>query len=382
MKALVVAGEASADIHAALIFKKLREHIPVDIIGIGGQHLQELGLKPIATPEQMGVVGLIEALGKIPQALRLIRELDQLAATEKPDCAFLCDLPDFNLRLAPKLKERGIPVFYYVAPQVWAWRQGRLPKMQANIDMLFSIFPFEHSWLQDRSGINVKYVGHPAIEEIPAVAYEPIDSQVAVLPGSRVSEVTRVLPVLAEALFRLKQATPSLRFVIPVAPTLRSRKTEVFQPLVDKLAESVDFVDAPAYEVLRHAKVAIVTSGTATLETAIIGCPMVVVYKVNPLSAFIFRNFVSYTGPIAMANLIHVGFSATDRVVPELIQENCTPDKIFQEVNGILQNATNWQRQREVLAGTRDKLSTNTVPHSDMVVSELLEWQKNASVTS
>lgn len=379
MKALVVAGEASADLHAAVVFEKLRKKFDIELIGIGGENLEKLGLKPIATPKQMGVVGLVEAIGKIPQALRLIGELDNLAEKDKPDFAFLCDLPDFNLRLAPKLKTRKVPVFYYVAPQVWAWRSGRVVKIRECVDMLFSIFPFEYDWFRARSDVNIKYVGHPAIEEIPEREYTPESGKIALLPGSRASEIKRVQPVLTEAVRQLLQTRPDLRFVVPVAPTIRTEKEQIFAPMLAVAGDRLQLLDVPAHEVLYTCEFAIVTSGTATLETAVVGCPMTVVYKVNALSAFIFKNFVEYQGPIAMANLIHVGFSANERVVPELIQHDCTPEKIVETTLRHLGGSDAWQSQRDVLKQTRGMLTTGDELHSEKVVHEISKWIEQCS---
>lgn len=366
MKILIVAGEASADLHAAHVISELKKRGPVELIGVGGDRLIGLGLKPLKTAREMAVVGLSEAIRKIPQTLSLLKKLAQIAEVEKPDLALLLDLPDFNLRLAPKLKRLGIPVAYYIAPQVWAWRSKRVIHMASCIDRLLTIFPFEPEWYQKNAPqeLQVRHAGHPVVDEIPDLPYTPESRRVAVLPGSRESEFRALWPDLLAAMELLAATHPNVIFTVPLAEPLR--KSELVAELLDygrkKLGEKLRIEECAAHEVLRISRAAVVASGTATLETAVVGTPMVVIYRVAPVSAFLFRNFVGYKGPVAMANLVHVGFSKTERVVPELLQNEATPARIARELEVLLCDENVWAMQRDRLAGTRQILSSERSP--------------------
>lgn len=384
-KVLVVAGEASADLHAGHVFAELASRREVELIGIGGDRLLALGLKAIATASEMGVVGLTEAISRIPRSLALLRELEELAAREQPDFAFLVDLPDFNLRLAPRLKQLGIPVVYFVSPQVWAWRSGRVRAMSECIDRLLCILPFEKSWYAKNAPakLRVDYVGHPAVEEIPDLPYAPEPELVALLPGSRVREIRTLFPAMIAAAAALRRERPGLRFVLPLAATLRGNAeiTELLRRgdaetkgAIVQLGDAYKVVEAPAHEVLRRAKLALVASGTATLETAVVGTPMVVVYKVSAFSAFLFRNFIRYRGPVAMANILHCGLGALDRAVPELLQEEVRADAIAAAARELLSSETAWTTQANRLARTRSLLTGGVGSPTDNVIAALGDY--------
>ncbi len=370
MKILVVAGEASADLHVSHVMERLAMKGPLQLIGIGGKRLQALGLQPVSTPEKMAVIGLVEAVKKIRQTFRLLDEMEALAAREKPDVAFLSDLPDFNLRLAPRLKHLGIPVIYYSAPQVWAWRSGRVHQMAKCIDRLLTLFPFERKWYEENApeSLEVRNVGHPVVEQVPDLPYKPDPHVIAILPGSREGEWRALWKDLESAALLLSR--PDLRFEIPLAETLR-QNAWVREALANSpLKERLTVFETPAHEVLRRAKLAIVASGTATLETAVVGTPMVVVYRVNALSAFLFRWLVRYKGAVAMANLVHVGLNSEKRVVPELLQEAASPQGIANAVAEILDQPQLWADQARRLALTRNLLATD-VPPSEAAAREV-----------
>jgi lipid-A-disaccharide synthase len=371
MKLLVVAGEASADLHAGHLVDRLRTREVVDLVGVGGDHLQRAGLKPIKHARDMAVVGLTEALKKIPQTLRLIRELEHLARVERPDAALLLDLPDFNLRLAPKLHALGIPVIYYISPQVWAWRSKRVFAMAECIDLLMTILPFEKDWYAKNSPakLRVEYVGHPVMEEIPELPYEPVMNRLAILPGSREGEWRTLFGPMIEAAALLARSDPSLEFVLPLAEPLRENSVvrELLSPqgpfgvAVQSLGERFRVLETPAHDVLRHARAAWIASGTATLEAGVVGIPMVVAYKVSATTAFIFRNLVRYSGAVAMVNLIHGGLGSSDRTVPELLQNDVTAEKLAGAMRDVLREPC-WTSTRDKLALTRSILKGEGLP--------------------
>lgn len=384
MKVLVVAGEASADLHAGLVLERLAQKHPLKLFGIGGDQLEALGLKPIAHARDMGVVGLTEAISRIPVSLRLMRELSIIAEKEQPDLALLVDLPDFNLRLAPSLKALGIPVIYYVSPQVWAWRSGRVRQMAKVLDRLLCILPFEKDWYAKHApGFKVDYVGHPAIEEIPDQPYEPKQNFIALLPGSRMRELRSLFPVMIEAAAILSDWRPDLEFHLPLAPTLRGveeierllSKDGPAGAAIEKLGSRFRVHFCPAHEILRESRLAIVASGTATLETAVVGTPMVVTYQVSKLSAWIFKNLVKYRGPIAMANIVHVGIESSERPIPELLQDEVRADRVAAAAKSLLEDQKSWEAQKKLLARTRSILSGTSSP-LDNVVRCLEEYAK------
>lgn len=379
---MVVAGEASADLHAGHLLERLNKKIPLQLIGIGGNHLKKLGLKPLRTPSEMAVVGLSEAVKKIPQTLRLLAELKTLAEKEKPDFALLLDLPDFNLRLAPKLKKLGIPVIYYISPQVWAWRKNRVYAMAESLDLLLSILPFEKSWYEKNAPakLQVEYVGHPVLEEIPDLPYHPHPNHIVIMPGSRESEWRGLCGTMLEAAALLHRAKPEYYFTLPLADSLRDSLvvkellslTGENHEALSSLGSSLKIVESPAHECLRSAKAAWIASGTATLEAGIVGTPMVVVYKVSGVTAFLFRYLVGYKGPIAMVNLILNGLGAEELVVPEILQEEVSAENLTSSMREILAEPK-WSRLKDRLSETRSKLKGPGLP-LDNAVSAILKF--------
>lgn len=385
MKVLVVAGEASADLHAGHVLERLSKEKPISLIGIGGDHLKKLGMVPLRTPREMAVVGLTEAIKKVPQTLKLIRELEALAINEKPDFALLLDLPDFNLRLAPKLKKIGIPVIYYISPQVWAWRSKRVNAMAKCIDLLLSILPFEKPWyeLNAPKSLKISYVGHPALEEIPNLPYEPEENHIVIMPGSRESEWNSLFEEMIHAAALLHRGKHEMIFSLPVADSLRG--SSLIKNLLSEEGPHADAIRSlgnalrveyrPAHECLRKAKAAWIASGTATLEAAIVGTPMVVAYRVSAITAFLFRALIRYKGPIAMVNLIHGGLGATELVVPEILQDEISPENLCSAMRSVL-SEQNWERQKSKLAKTREILSGPGLP-IDNAVQEIKSFLEN-----
>ena len=371
MKLLVVAGEASADIHAAHVLARLKERHSVELLGVGGSFLEKLGLKPIRHARDMAVVGLTEAIQKIPQTLGLLRDLERMASDERPDAALLLDLPDFNLRLAPRLKRLGIPVIYYISPQVWAWRSRRVFAMAECIDLLLSILPFEKAWYSEHAPkkLRVEYVGHPVLEEIPDLPYQPNKTGIAILPGSRESEWRNLFGPMIEAASLLIRSGENFEFVLPLAEPLRGNtfveevlsSSGPYAVALEVLKGRFRVVENPAHEILRNSRAAWIASGTATLEAGVVGIPMVVAYKVSAATAFIFRNFVRYKGPVAMVNLIHAGLGNDLRVVPELLQAEVQPEALAGAMREILQEKR-WNEIREKLSRTRMLLSGEGMP--------------------
>lgn len=342
------AGEASGDYYAAELVRELRRRWPdCEFFGCAGPHLREAGVEPVVRSEDLSVVGIVEVVGHLPRIWRRFRKLIRAAAQRKPDLAILTDSPDFHFRVARKLKRLGIPVVYLIAPQVWAWRKGRVKTMRRVIDRLLCIFPFEEAFFRQHD-VPVTYIGHPLATRVrPALSREeffrkhklPLDRPlVTVLPGSRRSEALRHLPELVRAAALLGQDRP-VSFVLPASPTCGA---EFFaQPLA---GNPIQAIDGEAWDAMAHCDVALAASGTVTVEAALLGAPMVTFYRVTGLSWAIGKLLVDVPF-YSMVNLI-----AGKKVVPELMQDDMTGERIAAEAARLLDNAPERCKMKEELA--------------------------------
>ena len=348
MKILVSAGEASGDRYAAQLVEELRRRFPdAGFFGCAGRRLREAGVRPVVRTEDLAVVGIFEVVAHIPRIYGEFRRLVDAVAIERPDVAILTDAPDFNLRLARKLHQAGVPIFYYVAPQVWAWRKGRLRQLKRYIQHLLCIFPFEESFFREH-GVAATYVGHPLADEPPdsmsRAAYfarhgfHPARPLVALLPGSRRGEAERHLPVLRETVGLLRQWKP-LNFVLPASST--TGRT-FFAERVSDL--SVQITEEGASQALAHADLALVASGTATVEAALAGTPMVVFYRVSGPSWVVGKLLVDVPF-YSMVNLM-----AGRQIVPELIQSDCQAARLVAESQRLLSDDTARRQMRDDLS--------------------------------
>jgi lipid-A-disaccharide synthase len=333
----VSCGEPSGDLYGAELVRELRSHLPaLDVFGIGGDRLLAQQAALLAHVREMAVVGLVEVVRHLGRLRAVFRSVVAAIERERPDVAVLIDYAGFNLRLARELRRRGVPVVYYVSPQVWAWRSGRLRTIRETVSRMLVLFPFEEAVYQ-RAGVPVSFVGHPLVDlaqppkdrsrvrrELGLDAARPL---VAVLPGSRAQEIAYNLPPLAEGLARLSRRRPDLQFALALAPGLDP--AALAAQLVGK---PVRVVPDRTYDVLGAADLALVASGTATIETALLGTPMVVVYRISPLTYALGRPFVDLPH-YAMVNLV-----AGRRLVPELIQGGFTPEAVEEEALLVLQN--------------------------------------------
>ncbi|MEK7705253.1 MAG: lipid-A-disaccharide synthase [Myxococcota bacterium] len=355
---LIVAGEASADQHGAKVLARLRADRPdVTSFGVGGEALCAEGLTPVARAEDISVAGLTEVLFAIPRILGIMRRLERTAMERRPQVAVLIDLPDFNLRLAKRLKRLGIPVVYYISPQVWAWRPKRVEQIRRIVDKMLVILPFEEAFYRQH-GIDAEFVGHPLVEDLPQTtnalaarvslglgeAEGPI---VALLPGSREKEVARHLPTMLLALRLLRDSIPKLRAVLPIASTIAR---DAVLALIREHGADVTVVNGRATEALIASDAAVVCSGTATLQTALLERPMVVVYRVSWLTYQIVRRLVR-VGFISLVNLI-----AGRELVRELIQRDMTAANIASAVRPLLVDRRAHDALQGELHALREKL--------------------------
>jgi lipid-A-disaccharide synthase len=357
-KIMVVAGEASGDLHAASLVEALRRLDPtIRFYGVGGEKLREAGVNLLADSADMAVIGLTEVFLKLPLILKVMRKLKRSFDEEKPAAAILVDYPDFNLRLAQAAHKKGIKVFYYISPQVWAWRKGRIRTIREVVDKMAVILPFEASFYRE-AGVDAVFVGHPLLDAIP----EPSSREearkklglregiqtVGILPGSRRSEVTRLLPVCLEAAEKM-QKNADLQFVLPLANTLSQ---DFVDEIIRRYKVDISVMPHAIYDVLAAADLAIVASGTATLEAALLKTPMIIIYKVSWLSSVLGRVLI-HVKHIGLANII-----AGKTIVPELIQSEANPAAIATLAGELLKNGEKREAMQEELSKIKDKLGT------------------------
>ncbi len=349
---LVVAGEISGDLLAAGVVRAARDRGPAARWwGIGGDRMRGEGVELRHHVREMAVMGLSEVIARYGFFRRVFRDLLREVESSRPDLALLVDYPGFNLRLAAALHERGIRVVYYVCPQVWAWHRSRIPRMARILDHLMAIFPFEPAVFEG-TGLRVDFVGHPLVDETRAALAEPPRPQpwhgaprVALLPGSRRHEVSRILPVLWSAAAELERRRPGVSFII-AAPS--PEIADLGRTVVSGLAPGPgqwEIVAGDTRQVVRQAHAAWVASGTATVEAMLLGCPMAVVYRTSPLTYFLGRYLVRVPH-IGMVNLI-----AGREVCPEFIQGAARPEALATALEPLLDDTP---RRRSMLEGLRE----------------------------
>lgn len=372
---LIVAGEASADLHAARVLQELRRLRPgVTAFGVGGPRLREAGLDALYPAEDISVMGLVEVLPRIPRILSILRGLRRAAEARRPRVALLVDLPDFNLRLAAKLKAQGVRVVYYVSPTIWAWRRGRARHIARVVDRMLCILPFEPAAYQG-TGVRADFVGHPFAERPPpgppegyrqALGLAQGRTTVAIVPGSRRSELARLFPPMLEAAERIRAVHPDAQFVVPVAPTLS--RGELAPYLAAHATLDVRLVDGRAEEAVGASDAALVKSGTSTLEAGLMLRPLVVVYKLSWFSYLVARLLVRISF-FSLVNLL-VG----RRVVPELLQGGASAQAMAAEVLALLPEGPARRAQldglREVRAALGEPGAPERVAH---VVAEVMD---------
>ena len=354
---LIVAGEASGDRYGARLMKAVRDLRPgVRFTGVGGRHMRAAGLDTLMDAERIAVLGFFEILTTLPVLRKTFNRCVQELST-RPDLVLLIDYPGFNLRLARKAKELEIPVVYFVSPQVWAWKPGRVKEIARTVSRMLVIFPFEVEFYR-KLGVEVTFVGHPLVEilrtEGPRLSREDgarklgLDAArriVGLLPGSRMKEARRNLPPILGAARLLSLRFPGLQFLMPVATTLTKQKMTAMVDLPGVVLTDSDF-----YEAVSLCDAAIVSSGTATVETGLLGVPMVIVYRLHPLTYQVARHMTSLEC-FGMVNLV-----AGRRIVPELIQADCTPEKIAGETARLLTDRVLHERTRRDLRAMKTQL--------------------------
>ena len=371
-KILVVAGEASADLHASAVVKKLKEQEPeIEVYGVGGKHLKEAGARIWFDFSSVGVVGVWEVVPKLKYFLDARKQLLESIEKEKPALVLLLDLPDFNLSLAKKIKKINPrqKIVYYISPQIWAWRRWRVKQVKKYIDLMLVIFPFEVEFYQS-AGVPVKFVGHPLLERIyPSQSREKLKKKfqvgseqflLAFLPGSREEEIKLYLPRSLPALSRLKKEF-RLKIILAQAPTISRILLEKY---LKDFPGMVEIISRGVYDLLFASDLALVGSGTATLETALAGVPMVILARTRWLNYFLVRPLV-HTPFYGLPNLI-----AGREVVPELVMGQVNPKRIYQELANLIVSSERRKQTQKELEQIRKKLGEKVA--SQEVAEEIL----------
>jgi lipid-A-disaccharide synthase len=367
----ISAGEASGEAYGALLIEELRRQLTAQnreahFWGMGGPRMVAAGLDRVVRAEDMAVMGITEVVRHLPRIYREFRRLKQAIRDRRPAVAILIDFPDIHFKLAEELHALGIPVIFFVSPQLWAWKKHRIKLVQKYVDRMLVIFPFEEPFYREH-GVNAEFVGHPLAEmPLPTVSREafarqyhldPAKDWIGLLPGSRAKEIRDNLPEMLVAADELHvRNQPGLyTFLLPLAPTLTAEKRAWVRQFVQDRAAGlpVTLVDE-ARPALHHARASIVASGTATVEAALIGNPFVVVYRVSPLTYAIAKRVVSVPH-VAMVNLI-----AQKRVIPELIQNEFTASNIVREITPLLPDGPPRQSMMQELAELRGMLRSRS----------------------
>jgi lipid-A-disaccharide synthase len=351
---LIVTGEPSGDRAGGLLARELLRLEPsARIRAVGGAALRAAGAEIVQDIAELSAMGFLEVVEHLPRLWSLRRRLVRLLDHERPDVVVLVDYPDFNLGIARLAKSRGIPVVYYIGPQVWAWRRGRVSQIARVVDRMLVVFPFERA-IYERAGVPVEFVGHPLLDTLPSPEDEPPGGPddgrrtLGLLAGSRVQEVRRIFPVMVRTAARLRRDDPSLRVLASVAPSV---PREEYDAILRAEGEtSIEMRTDAAAAIVRESTVVLVTSGTATLEAALVGTPLIVLYRTSALTWWIGRRVVDLPR-ISLVNIV-----AERDLVSEFLQDDARPEPIADAVRVLLEDVDARQRLRADLRALRTRL--------------------------
>lgn len=356
---MIVAGEASGDLHGSNLVKEaLRLDPALSFFGIGGPHMREAGVETLVDSSEMAVVGIVEVLAHFGVIYRAYSALKRLIKTNPPDLLILIDYPDFNMLVAKVAKRAGVKVLYYISPQVWAWRTGRVKKIARLVDRMAVVFPFEVPFYE-KAGVPVTFVGHPLADRVsPSMTrgdalavfgLDPSRRVVGLFPGSRRGEIARLFPVIIESAKLLKDRHPGIQFILPLASSLTD--ADIAPQLAESGLEVVVARDK-VYDVMQVCDAIVTVSGTVTLEIALMGVPMVIIYTVSPLTYEVGKRLIR-VDHIGICNIV-----AGERVVPELVQDEATADRIAAEIGRYLDDPGHTEKTRAGLARVKEKLGS------------------------
>lgn len=359
---MIVTGEASGDAHAAKLVQAFRESFPeidFEFFGATSRKLRAAKVETIVNTDDFSIVGLPEIARALPMFWKAFQKLKKTAIDRKPDAVILVDFPDFNLKLAKSLKKQGLKIIYYISPQLWAWRKYRIKTIRKSVDLLLTILPFEKDWYRKHGVSHIEYVGNPLVREVYSklskeefCANHDLDTTkpvIALLAGSRHKEIARILPVMLETVSLMAQKNGEIQFVMALASSRKMSEIEAAKRKVSGLSNNFIVVQDETREALNAADAAAVASGTATLETAIIGTPMAIVYKTSAINYKLLRPLISVEH-FGLVNLI-----AQERLAKEFIQDEFTGKTLADELFSLLEKDNN-RKMREKLNSVTEKL--------------------------
>jgi lipid-A-disaccharide synthase len=358
---MIVAGEASGEIHGAELMRALRRLYPeveFEFFGVGGQQMRAAGAEILADAKEFGVIGPVEIGRAIGRIYTTFRRVHQAARARRPDAVILIDWPDFNLQMVKKAKAAGLKTIYYISPQIWAWRRYRLRTIRRCVDKMIVILPFEVDFYR-QAGVDVEFVGHPLLDVVRATKdrqsfcadyhLDPGRPIISLLPGSRRSEVDHILPVMIETAERVSQL--NAQFVVPLASTISWAKAKIIiRQASDRLASSIKLIEHDTYNAVAHSELAVVASGTATLETALLETPLIIVYRGSELNFRLIRPLIQLD-TFGMVNLI-----AGEKIAPELIQHDMNPERLAATIMDFMSHEEKRAAMKEKLKQIRQRL--------------------------
>ena len=380
---MIVAGEASGDIYGAALVSEANTLVPgIHFFGIGGARMREAGVETLVDSSDMAVVGLVEVIKHFDVISAAFGKLKQIILQTPPDLLILIDYPGFNLRLAKVAKKAGIKVLYYISPQIWAWRQGRVKKIARLVDHMAVILPFEAPFYE-KAGVPVTFVGHPMLDLVQvqldrstaatSFSLDPARKVVGLFPGSRHNEIERLLPVIIGAASRLMEQFPVIQFILPLASTLSSND---IVPQLTAAGLDVTTTRDRIHDMIRACDAVISVSGTVTLEIALVGTPMVIIYKLSPLTYQIAKRLIKVPN-IGLCNIV-----AGETMVRELIQDEANPEMISAEIAALLTDQTYHASIVAKLAHVRSKLGSGGASARVAALALELSTQRDAALTT
>jgi lipid-A-disaccharide synthase len=354
---LIVSGEASGDLHGSSLIRELKNiNSHLQFFGIGGDKMKKEGMELIYHIDKLSIMGFFEVLKNIGLIREVMKTMVKLVHERKPDVVVLIDYPGFNLRFAKRVRKMGIPIVYYISPQVWAWGGNRVKKMKGLIDKMIVIFPFEVD-IYKKLDINCEFVGHPLLEVVrPVLSKEDFQSKfdlqknetlLGLLPGSRWQEVEKILPIMVQTAELLGARIKTLRIMLGLASTIKKEKVEI---ILGQFKSKVEIVENLTYDLMKHSDLLLVASGTATLESAILGTPFLVLYKTGFWTYLLAKSLVNIPN-IALANVV-----AGKKIVPEYIQNKAVPKDIAEEMYDILTNKPRYKSIQNELSLVKEKI--------------------------
>ena len=354
---LIIAGEASGDLHGSMLVSEIKTCLPeARFTGMGGARMQKAGVDRLFGIERMGAVGFVEVLWDFVHYYNVYQTLMKQIATRSYDAVILIDYPTLNLRLAKQARRFDCPVFFFISPQIWAWRKGRIRTIRESVSKMFVILPFEEKLYLD-AGVDAEFLGHPFVDLVrPSRTREesqkkyslsPKLKTIGLLPGSRMNEVNSLLGVMVQAAEKILSELGSCRFLLPVADSI---DPELIRKRLGDNPLGIQLLEGQSYDVMNSCDILIIASGSATLEAGIIGCPMVIIYKLNPLTYFLAQLLVN-APLVGLVNIV-----AEEEVVPELIQNKVTAENISAEVLAVLRAPEKEKAIRERLLKIKNTL--------------------------